>query len=129
MQAWYAGPANEPVVSHVEPTDDAVRQGPTWNWNCVVLGMGEADRYRTADFNLHHYDSLLDLVALQIRPSLCRSAMLANGRHISRIYESERRRSVGEPSRIRTKGAQNRLLTLQQRDTPIHSLAPRGSGY
>src|ERR1700754_3277114 len=36
--------------------------------------MGEADRHRTADFNLHHYDSLLDLVALQIRPSLCCSA-------------------------------------------------------
>jgi hypothetical protein len=36
---------------------------------------GEADRYRAADFNLHHYDRLLDLVvALQIRPSLCCSA-------------------------------------------------------
>ena len=26
-----AAPANEPVVSHDNPTDDAVRQGPTWN--------------------------------------------------------------------------------------------------
>jgi hypothetical protein len=31
MAGWYAGPANEPVVSHADPTDNAVRQGPTWN--------------------------------------------------------------------------------------------------
>jgi hypothetical protein len=55
-------------VSHTVPTDDAARQEADWNCNYVVLGMGEVDRYCVSHFNVHHYDSLLDLV--QIRPSL-----------------------------------------------------------
>jgi hypothetical protein len=40
--------------------------GPTGTETYVVLGMGEADCYCASHFNMHHCDSLLDLVPVQI---------------------------------------------------------------
>lgn len=57
-----AGHASQPVVSLTDPTDHAVRQGPTGTEICVVLGMGEANRNCVSHFNLHHFHSLRALV-------------------------------------------------------------------